>query len=108
MFTVEVKKLMKVMIWVRRVSFIICLFALLFFVYIGYKGVEYKVTGLGMAAITLVPLLILFTLGRWWESLAGKEFIGLSFIKERGYEDAKKSGHIIVEKDAYTSEIIHI
>jgi hypothetical protein len=108
MLKIEVKKLTKVMTWVRGISFIVYSLALAFFVIIGFKGVEIEMTDAGIVAIMLVPALILFASGRWWESLTGKKFIGLSIKKESGYKDDKKSGHVVVKKDAYAVEIIQI
>lgn len=106
MITVEVKKFTRIMMLIKRVSSVVFLFVLSFLAYVGYTGVEYKLTVAHYFVLTLVPLLILFISGRWWEGLAGKEFIGLSFNNETVHEDTKKTGQLPVNQEAYTPDII--
>ncbi len=108
MITVRVEGIIRVMKYIRRISFVFCLFASLFFLYLGYMGVGYELNDFGMTLITVAPLLILFTSGRWWESLVGKEAIGINIVKGKNLTHKRKPIHTsVTAKDVYASEAMH-
>ncbi len=102
MFTVEVEKLISAMKSAKRVCFIFCLLAISFIAYIGFKGVEYKLSDLAMAVSTVVPLAIVVVSGRWWEGMDEKKHIGIATNK------AAKAVRPVMEREAYSSEMFQV